>query len=161
VQIGGGRIRGDGSTGVWAAKWSQQYGAVARGKYDGYDLFRYSESTCRKFGSSGCPKSLEPVAKLAPTKSISQVQTVDEAKRALASLYPVTIASDVGFGSRGPYVRNAKGQLRASGVWPHQMCLIGYDRDSGFFCMNSWGEQWVSGPTGPGNPPPAGSGSTK
>lgn len=156
VQIGGGRIRGDGSVGAWAAQWCQKYGSVPRGKYDGYDLSAYSESTCRKFGSTGCPKSLEPIAKQAPARSISQVKTIAEAKAALASLYPVTVASDVGFGQKGPYVRNAKGQLRASGSWAHQMCLIGYDKDAGFYCMNSWGEKWVGGPTGPGNPPPGG-----
>jgi hypothetical protein len=156
VQIGGGRIRGDGSVGAWAAQWSQKYGAVARGKYDGFDLSVYSESTCRKFGSSGCPAALEPEAKQHPTKAVSQVRTVAEAKAALASLYPVTVASDVGFGNRGPYQRNAAGQLRASGTWAHQMCLIGYDRTSGFYCMNSWGTSWVGGPTGPGDPPPGG-----
>lgn len=156
VQIGGGRIRGDGSVGAWAAQWVQKYGSVARGKYDGYDLSAYSESTCRRMGDAGCPRPLEPEAKKYPTRSISQVRTTAEAKKALASGYPVTIASDVGFGSRGPYTRNAKGQLRASGSWAHQMCLIGYDRDSGFYCMNSWGENWVGGPPGPGNPPPGG-----
>lgn len=156
VQIGGNRIRGDGSVGAWGAQWCQRYGSVARGKYDGYDLSAYNESMCRKLGNSGCPQSLEPEAKKTPTKAISQVRTVTEAKKALANLYPVTVASDVGFGQSGPYTRNAKGQLRASGTWAHQMCLIGYDKDSGFYCMNSWGETWVSGPTGPGNPPPGG-----
>ena len=156
VQIGGGRIRGDGSVGAWAAQWCQQYGSVPRGKYDDYDLSRYSEATCRKFGSGGCPPTLVPTAKLAPTKSISQVKTVAEAKAAIASGYPITVASDVGFGQSGPYTRNAKGQLRASGSWAHQMCLIAYDKDSGFYCMNSWGEKWVNGPTGPGDPPPGG-----
>ncbi|HEY1188579.1 MAG TPA: hypothetical protein VGE74_13080 [Gemmata sp.] len=156
VQIGGGRIRGDGSVGAWAAQWCQRYGSVPRGRYDGYDLTRYSESTCRSFGNGGCPAALVPVAKRAPTQSISQVKTADEARKALAAGYPVTVASDVGFGTRGPYVRNAKGQLRASGSWAHQMCLIGFDKASGFYCMNSWGPAWVSGPTGPGDPPPGG-----
>lgn len=154
VQIGGGRIRGDGSVGAWAAEWCRQYGSVAMAAYEGYDLTSYSVATCRKFGNSGCPASLAAEAKKHPTQTISQVRTVAEAKRALASLYPVTVASDVGFGSRGPYTRNAKGQLRASGSWAHQMVLIGYDKDSGFLCLNSWGTSWVNGPTGPGNPPP-------
>lgn len=153
VQVGGGRIRGDGSTGAWAAKWCHDYGSVARGKYGRYDLSNYSERTCRTFGSRGCPSELVPEAKLHPTRSISLVNTTDDARKALASGYPVTVASDVGFGNRGPYVRNAKGQLRESGEWPHQMCFIGYDNRSGFLCMNSWGPDWVSGPTGPGNPP--------
>lgn len=154
VQIGGGRIRGDGSVGAWAAQWCQKYGSVARGVYGTIDLTAYSESRCRSYGSAGCPKQLEPEAKLHPTKTISQVKTVAELKRALASGYPVTVASDVGFGNCGPYIRNELGQLRASGTWAHQMCFIGYDKAAGILCMNSWGPSWVSGPAGPGNPPP-------
>jgi hypothetical protein len=60
VQIGGGRIRGDGSVGAWQAQWCQQYGSVPRGKYDGYDLSKYSESTCRKLGSSRVPGGAGP-----------------------------------------------------------------------------------------------------
>ncbi len=155
-QIGGNRLRGDGSVGAWGAQWCQKYGSIARGKYDGYDLTKYTESQCRAFGAQGCPKSLEAEAKKYPTRSISQVRTVAEAKAAIANGYPVTVASSVGFGQSGPYTRNAKGQLRASGTWPHQMCFIGYDKDSGLYCMNSWGETWVGGPAGPGNPPPGG-----
>ncbi len=153
VQVGGGRIRGDGSVGAWAAKWCREWGSVARGKYGNIDLEAYSESVCRQYGSRGCPKELEPEAKLHPTRAISPIKTVDEAKRALAAGCPVTVASDVGFGNRGPYVRNSLGQLKASGTWAHQMCLIGYDKTSGFLCQNSWGAKWVSGPKGPGNPP--------
>lgn len=156
VQIGQGRIRGDGSVGAWAAQWEQKYGTVARGVYGAIDLKEYSESRCRQYGSAGCPKELEPVARERPVKSIAPVRTAAELRAALASGYPVTVASSVGFGSSGPYVRNAKGQLRASGTWPHQMCFIGYDADSGFYCMNSWGPAWVSGPAGPGDPPPGG-----
>ena len=80
----------------------------------------------------------------------------NDLKAALASGYPVSVASSVGFGSSGPYTRNALGQLRASGTWPHQMCFIGYDAQAGAYCMNSWGPTWVGGPTGPGDPPPGG-----
>lgn len=159
VQIGKGRIRGDGSVGAWAAQWCQQYGVVARGKYDGYDLTAYSVATCYKFGQTGCPVTLEPEAKKHPVKGITLVQTTEELRKALASGYPVTVASNVGFGNSGPYTRDAKGYLRASGTWAHQMCFIGYTRDGdswGYYCMNSWGTGWVGGPTGPGNPPPGG-----
>lgn len=156
VQIGGGRIRGDGSVGAWAARWCQDYGSVARAKYGAIDLTAYSESRCRAWGNTGCPAELIPEAKAHSTRTISQVRTTAELKRALASGYPVTVASDVGFGSRGPYTRNAKGQLRASGTWAHQMCFIGYDAASGFYCMNSWGAKWVGGPPGPGEPPAGG-----
>jgi hypothetical protein len=156
VQIGGGRIRGDGSVGAWAAQWAEKYGQVARGKYGSTDLTAYNEARCRQYGSTGCPADLIPTAKERPVKSVAPVRTTDELKAALASGYPVSVASSVGFGQSGPYTRNALGQLRASGTWAHQMCFIGYDNTAGAYCMNSWGPTWVSGPPGPGDPPPGG-----
>lgn len=159
VQIGGGQIRGDGSVGAWAAKWLKDYGVVPRGVYPGgIDLTKYSESTCRDYGERGCPKSLEPIAKLRPVREITRVPTTKDALKALASRYPLTIASNVGFGQRGPYVRDRDGVLRASGTWAHQMFVIGYVKHPArgwLFCiMNSWDKDWVSGPAGAGNPPP-------
>lgn len=158
VQIGGGVLRGeDGSTGAWAAQWVSKYGVVIRGVHDSYDLTTYSESVCRKMGDDGCPASLVVVAKKHPVKSVTLVRSTDEARKALANGYPITVASNVGFGSRGPYKRDADGFLRASGTWAHQMCFIGYRSDRpGFYCMNSWGADWVGGPTGPGDPPAGG-----
>lgn len=158
VQIGGGRISGDGSTGAWAAQWAQKYGEVARGTYGSVDLTAYNESRCRQYGRSGCPKELESIARERPVKSITTVKTPEECRSALANGYPVTVASSVGFGQSGPYVRDSDGFLRASGTWPHQMCFIGFQTGNrpGFYCMNSWGEGWVSGPTGAGAPPPGG-----
>lgn len=160
VQIGGGQLRGeDGSTGAWAAKWCNQYGVVPRGKYGSIDLTTYSESRCRQYGDAGCPAALVPVAKEKPVKSITQVTTTEELRKSLANGYAVTVASNVGFGPTGGNVRDANGFLKARGSWPHQMCFIGYAKVNGqwgYYCMNSWGTAWVSGPTGPGDPPPGG-----
>jgi hypothetical protein len=37
------------------------------------------------------------------------------------------------------------------------MLCVGYraDKDA-FYILNSWGDTWVGGPLGPGNPPPGG-----
>ncbi len=166
VQVGKGAIgdslpplyRNDGGTGAWMAQASRDYGVVARGVYGSYDLRTYSETTCRQFGNGqGCPASLIEVARLTPLKAFSPVTTLDELKAALASGYPVSVASNVGFGPTGGNVRDSNGFLRASGTWPHEMCFIGYQSSpEGYYCMNSWGPNWVSGPTGPGNPPPGG-----
>jgi len=161
IQVGtklhGARWGGDGSIGAFAAEWLEKWGAVPRGKaVAGIDLAAYSEQRCREYGSRGCPAALEPVAKERPVKSVAPVRSVAELKAALANGYPVSVASSVGFGQSGPYTRNALGQLRASGTWPHQMCFIGYDAQAGAYCMNSWGPTWVGGPTGPGDPPPGG-----
>jgi hypothetical protein len=158
VEVGGGRIRGDGSVGAWGAEWCQQWGVIARGKFGSLDLSEYNEARCREFGKTGVPDELEPIARERPVQSITQVKTIAEARAALANGYPITVASNVGFGNRSPYTRDAEGFLRASGTWAHQMVLIGYRTGArpGMYCLNSWGPDWVKGPPGPGEPPPGG-----
>lgn len=154
VEIGGGRIRGDGSVGAWAAKWVREYGLVARGVYGSIDLSRYSEATCRAFGRSGVPDDLEQLARGRPVRSITQVRTATECRRALASGYPVTIASSQGFRMQ----RDSQGFCSPAGTWMHQMCVIGYRKGSrpGFWIQNSWGAQAHTGPKGEGSPPDGG-----
>jgi len=158
VQIGKGQIRGDGSTGVWAAKWCSEYGLVPKGKHGTIDLTNYSESRCRDYGNRGCPAELVPIARQSPVRSVAPIRNPDEARKALDSNYTITIASNVGFGPTGGNVRDADGFLRPSGTWAHQMCIIGYQtgRRPGFYIMNSWGPDWVRGPKGAGNPPDGG-----
>ena len=60
VQIGGGKMRGDGSTGAWTAQWVQKYGIVPRGVYGSIDLTSYSEARCRQYGNSGCSGRSRP-----------------------------------------------------------------------------------------------------
>jgi hypothetical protein len=153
VQIGGGRIRGDGSIGAWAAEWVRTRGAIARGKVGNYDLSTYSESRCRAWGNSGCPKDLEPTAKEHPVQGITQVKSAEEAKRALINGYPIACCSNQGFSS----TRDADGFARAQGNWGHCMAWLGYRADKkAFFVWNSWGNSWITGPKGPGNPPEGG-----
>jgi hypothetical protein len=155
VQVGKGRIRGDGSVGAWAAKFVKDWGVVSRGRYPGYDLSAYSESICRQFGNAGCPAALETVAREHPVKAIAQVKTTEEARRALASGYPIAVCSNQGFGS----TRDEEGFARAQGSWAHCMAIVGYQTSGprkGFFILNSWGTGWIKGPTGKGNPSPAG-----
>ncbi len=158
VQIGGGQLRGsDGAVGAWAAKAANEYGVVARAKYGSVDLTEYSESRCRQYGDNGPPKELLPEAKLHLVKSISPIKTTADLRRALANCYPVSVASNVGYGMRGPYVRDNDGILNPSGSWSHQMCFIGYykhpTRGYLYCIMNSWGREWVKGPRGQGEPP--------
>lgn len=154
VQVGGGRLRGDGSVGAWAAKWVKDYGVVARGVYGANDLSQYSEATCRQYGDRGCPKELEPVAKEHPVKAVSLVRTGDEAKNALAQGYPLAVCSGQGFSAQ----RDADGFCRAQGSWAHCMAILGYQGGArpGFFICNSWGTSYHKGPGGKGDPPPAG-----
>ena len=67
VQIGGGRIRGDGSIGAWAARYVNEYGALPRGKYGNVDLTTYSGSKARSWGRGRWrSKKLDPYRKKAP-----------------------------------------------------------------------------------------------
>ena len=146
VEIGGGRIRGDGSVGAWAAQFVQKFGVVTRDKHGKYDLLTYSESRCREWGRTGVPDDLEPLAKESPVKGITGIRNAEEAKTALVQGYPIAVCSDQGFAS----TRDKDGFARASGSWAHCMAVLGY-RDAprkGFLICNSWGPTWISGPKG-------------
>jgi hypothetical protein len=155
VEVGGGRLRGDGSIGAWAADFVRKWGVVARGVYGSIDLSAYSESRCREFGSRGVPDDLEAKAKLHPVTDVAQVRTWEEAKKALASGYGIAICSQQGFRMQ----RDANGVCAPSGSWAHCMALIGYAPINGKECgfiENSWGANAHTGPLGPGDPMPSG-----
>lgn len=145
VEIGGGRLSGDGSFGAWAAKAVNQYGTVIRDKFGSIDLRTYSGTKARQWGRRGvgCPDELEPHMREHLVRTVSMVRTFEEARDAIANGYPVTVASQQGFTSR----RDSQGFCRASGSWPHQMYFMACRADRpGLLCMNSWGPNWVSGP---------------
>jgi hypothetical protein len=159
VEIGGGRLRGDGSVGAWAADWCRKYGILGRLEYKTekatYDLRQYSEARCKSWGSTGVPNDLEPLAKVHPIRQTTQVKTWEEAKRMLASGYGIAVCSGQGFSMK----RDANGVAKASGSWAHCMCLCGYHTEGGkeFGRIdNSWGASAHTGPTGWGNPGPEG-----
>jgi len=155
VEVGGGQLgTGDGSIGAWAAEWIREWGILVRQTYGSYDLTTYSGAKAREWGmpKAGCPDILEPIAREHPVRTTSLVQTYEEARDLLANGYPITVASMVGFND----TRDSQGFLRASGTWAHQMCFTAVDDDSsrpGLCCQNSWGENWVTGPTRLGQPP--------
>lgn len=155
VQVGGGRIRGDGSVGAWAAQFVNKWGIIAREKHGDHDLTSYSVSRCREYGSRGVPAVLQDVAKQRPVKDITLVKTWPEAKKALASGYAIAVCSNRGFQMQ----RDANGICDPSGQWMHCMALIGYatinGREYGRI-ENSWGPNAHTGPLGPGNPPSSG-----
>jgi hypothetical protein len=146
VIVGGGRLRGDGCYGVWAARYCNEYGAVPRGKYGNVDLTKYSGSKARNWGkpSGGVPKTLLDVAKQHPIQVVSRVDNYEQARDLLANGYAITVASDQGFSSQ----RDSEGFASPKGSWAHQMCLLGIDdayKRPGVLCMNSWGV-WNAGP---------------
>lgn len=146
VEIGGGRLRGDGSVGAWAAEWVSKYGVLLRQVYDGVDLTEYSGSRAKDWGRRGCPDELEGVAREHPVETVSMVTTYEDARDAIANGYPVAVCSNQGFTS----TRDNEGFAKARGSWAHCMAFIAVDdahRRPGLLCMNSWGQTWISGPT--------------
>ena len=154
VEIGGGRVGGDGSIGAWAAEFVRIYGVIDRGIYGKYDLTKYDERRCREWGNRGVPDDLEPEVKKHPIQTVTMVRTWEDAKAALAQGYGIAICSGQGFTMQ----RDADGFARASGSWAHCMALLGYQqgkREGGWIC-NSWGPSAHTGPGGAGDPPPCG-----
>jgi len=146
VQIGNGRIRGDGSIGAWAARYVNEYGALPRGKYGNIDLTTYSGSKARTWGrrGAGVPKTLIPFAKKHPVMTVSQVKTYEEVRDLIANGYAVTIASNQGFSSK----RDSEGFAAPKGSWAHQMSILAVDdkyKRPGVLVQNSWG-RWNGGP---------------
>ena len=156
VEIGGGRIGGDGSVGAWAAQFVQKWGVVSREKHLTYDLSKYDPNRCRAWGRSGVPDDLEPLAREHPVKDITQIKSWADAKRALANGYGIAICSNQGFAMQ----RDARGVCRASGSWAHCMALDGYHTDTDGreygHIENSWGANAHTGPVGWGEPSTAG-----
>ena len=146
VQIGNGRLRGDGSIGAWAARYVNEYGAVPRGKYGNIDLTTYSGSKARSWGRKGVgvPKSLLPIVKKHPVLTVSKVTTYEEVRDLISNGYAVTIASSQGFSSR----RDGEGFASPKGSWAHQMSILAVDDEykrPGVLVQNSWGK-WNGGP---------------
>ena len=145
----------DGSTGADAARFITTDGCCDRGIYGPYDVSKYSESMCRRLGQDGIRGELLDACRKNIVGSAALVKTGDELKKAILQGYPVAVCSNVGFARQSS--RDADGFLEARGQWMHCMAFIGFRKDkNAFYCMNSWGENWITGPTGPGEPPPGG-----
>jgi hypothetical protein len=146
VEIGGGRIRGDGSVGAWAAKAVMQYGLMFRRKYETggktYDLSKADDRIAVQWGSpgAGLPNALEPFAKEHPVKDTTMVTRADGIADALANYKAVPVCSMQGFTMK----RDSEGFCRATGSWAHCMLIRGVFVLNGgkkaFAIQNSWGD---------------------
>src|SRR5581483_8303267 len=148
VEVGGGRIGGDGSTGAWAAKAVHDYGVLPRRAVGGYDLTHFDPRRARDWGRRGLPDDLEPEARKHLVRTVSLVRTFDEARAAIANGYPVAVCSDQGFTME----RDRDGFCAPHGSWGHCMCFIGATsgRRPGLCCLQSWGPDVPGGPIGLG-----------
>jgi hypothetical protein len=146
VEIGGGRLRGDGSIGAWAAKFVTQYGVINRGTHAGIDLSKYSPTRAKSWGATGVPAEIEKITKAHPVSNTTLVASWADAKKALANGLGISVCSNRGFSMR----RDSQGFCAPSGSWQHCMALLGYrtDREAGLI-VNSWGANSTTGPLGP------------
>lgn len=161
VEVGGGRLRGDGSVGAWAREYVSSRGVAAMQKYPSADLTTFSPERARTFGARGVPADIETAAKEHPVKGTAQVSSWVDVQRAIKQGYPVAVCSDQGFAGadgQSPGTRDKDGFCAPRGTWPHAMCIIGVrggNRPGGFI-LNSWGDTAHRGPVWPADAPPAG-----
>lgn len=132
VQIGGGRLSGDGSLGSWAAAGVMKYGMLAN---DEPDVPKYSGSVAKSWGRSGPPEKFIAIGKKHLVKSAMQLNSWAECLKALQNGYPITIASNRGFEMEA----GSDGFHDPRGSWAHQMCIIGGTDDYGII-LNNWGD---------------------
>jgi len=156
IEVGGlsGRnARGDGSTGYWQAEFITSYGVLLRQKYPGgHDFTTYDAAKARQLGRTGVPDELEPLCKLHPVKTAAIVKSWEECRDSVANGHPVAMCSNIGFGdSSREWVRDSQGFLtRKRKPWWHCMLVAAIDdnpRRPGGLVFNSWGPNWVTGPT--------------
>lgn len=157
VDVGGGRISGDGSVGAWAAKAVQTVGAAPMEKIGGVDLTTFSPARAREYGRTGVPSAVKDVAKAHPVKGAALVTSWADVKRSIGQGYPVAVCSDQGFTME----RDATGRCRPQGNWSHCMMICAArtakdGRAEGGFILNSWGDQAHTGPVWPADAPVAG-----
>jgi hypothetical protein len=151
VEVGGGRLNGDGSIGAWAAKAVTDYGNLPRQKIGNYDLTQFDPRRAREWGNKGLPDDLEPTARKYLVRTVSLVKTFEEAAAAITNGYPVAVCSDQGFSM----TRDGDGFCGPRGTWMHCMCFIGvtFGRRPGLCCLQSWGPNTPGGPIGIGGHP--------
>jgi hypothetical protein len=153
VDIGGGRIRGDGSVGRWACE-ALRLGAMAPMELIGsFDLTSYSAARARQWGSTGVPQEVKDRAKQHPVRGAALVKTIADARRAINQGYPVVVCSDQGFTME----RDRDGFGNPRGTWAHCMVFIATRNGNrpGLLCLNSWGDRAHTGPVWPEDAPVA------
>lgn len=145
VEVGGGRIRGDGSVGAWAAKWVVEWGVVPRGVYGSLDLTRYDPDTCRRLGAQGVPDQVEQLARQHPVTAVAKVTSGQEGWAALMAGKPIAVCSNRGFSMR----LDGDGFCSPQGVWQHCMEFAGAfthpARGRSVVVRNSWADYLGAG----------------
>jgi len=132
---------GEGMTCAGAARFVNQSGGILlRKKYGNYDLSEYS-AVGGKWGRTGVPEELVKIASKNKVKTISLINTVEQARDAIANGYAISVCSNSGFSSK----RDKYGIASRSGSWAHAMAWVAMDdtheiyNETLFLVQNSWG----------------------
>jgi len=136
---------GEGMTGSKAAEFVSKIGGIlVRQNYKGVvDLSKYNGMLGASWGGRGVPDAVLDLANDHQIKTVSLIQSVDEARDALANGYGIAVCSNYGFSNK----RDSKGFARTSGSWGHCMAWTACDDtngDTAFLVQNSWGK-WNDG----------------
>lgn len=132
-----GPVGQDGSVGAWAAKAVNQHGTVSRNV-----VGPYSDRKAGEWGHRGVPADIKSKMKN-KVRTVSLVQTYEEARDSIANGYPVVVCSNRGFTME----RDSRGFCKPQGTWNHCMLFMGIRHDiPGLLCMQSWG---MDNPRGP------------
>ncbi|MGB0890443.1 MAG: hypothetical protein ACPGWS_09185, partial [Solirubrobacterales bacterium] len=137
-----------------AAKWINEGGYAVRAKYDATDLSRYDGRKAIRWGATGIPRPLREVLREHLVLKITSIRSVEDARDAIASGFPLFVGSNVGFSSR----RDRYGFSQPRGTWYHAMAWIAtaplsaltddsVSDEPCFLIQNSWGT-WNGGPKG-------------
>lgn len=137
VQIGGGRLRGDGSLGSWLEAAIRQYGSLFR---DENNVPDYDGGIAKDWGRRGPPNEFLNIAKPYIVEATSLITSKEDAADSLWKGYPIAVCSNRGFRMEP----DSQGFHQPSGTWGHCMTIIGfgYHRTYGlyFIILNSWGD---------------------
>lgn len=139
---------GEGMSCSVAARFVNKTGGILlRKNYGNIDLSTYNGRLGAGWGSRGTPLELVEEAKKHQVKTISLINTIEQARDAIANGYAISVCSMAGFSSR----RDQYGIAKRSGSWAHAMAWVGMDdtreiyNETLFLVQNSWGI-WNGGP---------------
>lgn len=148
--IGGGKLRGAGSVGSWAAEWfsgTRGFGGFClRGRYGSFDISRDNEQAAVEFGKPGrkLPQELLDACKK-HTCVVKRVRNNDEIADAIASEHGVARCWSTLFGNR-----DSKGFSAPASNGAHCQAVIGVfvdeNGEDGFVELQSWGDNNPRGP---------------
>ena len=142
----GGETDIDGGTYISnAAEFINEYGVVFRRNYKEKDFRNYNYKNSDLGNIQNYPNLMRR-AKKHTMGTLTKVKTWDDLRAAIRNLAPIVLGSSTGFvGAK----RDKEGFAQPNEEWWHAWSIIGY-KDSGrkgALLMNSWGEDWIGGPT--------------